>query len=59
MKNLFKTEIEFLEFDAKDVIATSGDTYTFSSEDPENTTDNAHDSADYSAGAYSLWNINQ
>ena len=57
MKKLLKPEIEFIEFDAVDVITTSGgDTYKFSEENPTDTTGNAHDSKDYSSGSNSLWN---
>ena len=60
MKKLLKPEMEFIKFNTEDVITTSGgDTYkNFDQNNPENTTGNAHDSQDYSAGQNNLWNKN-
>lgn len=60
MKKFLKPEMEFVEFDTKDVITTSGDTYEkFNQNNPTNTTGNAHDSQEYSSGVNNLWNFNK
>ena len=60
MKKLLKPEMEFVKLNAQDVItASAGDTYTFNPAGNDNTTNNAHDSTDYSAGGNNLWNLNQ
>ena len=60
MKKLLKPEMEFIKFNTEDVITTSGgNTYGFGSNNYSNTTGNAHDSQDYSAGGNSLWNLNK
>ena len=58
MKKLLKPEIEFIEFDAVDVITTSGkgNTVNLADKSQTDTTGNAHDSKDYSSGSNSLWN---
>ncbi len=58
-KKMIKPEMEFIEFNKQDVITTSGgDTYkNFNQNNPENTTDNAHDNENYSNGENPLWNI--
>ena len=48
MKKFLKPEMEFVEFDTKDVITTSvGDTYNMSTNQYTNTTDDAKETKAY------------
>ena len=58
MKKLLKPEFELIEFNAQDVISTSGDTVDLASGQITDTSleQNAHTSQAYFAGKNNLWN---